>query len=133
MSAPVKLQLEYRDNCLVLRTHERDVLERRAATVQAIANAIRAKPVRATLVDLRAVPGPVTFIDRQQLGEMAGRYLPRLRLAVRMQEAQADPKRIGQLAARNRGINVEVFTEQAVAEAWLKKTSTSDRNPTAAP
>ena len=92
MSEPVNLQLEYRDDCLVIWTHRRDILERMPATMQAIANAIRAKPVRATLLDVCAVPGNVTFLDRYQMGNMAGRHLPRVLLAVLMRAEQADPK-----------------------------------------
>jgi len=121
MSEPVKLHLEYRDNCLVIQPQGRDILERMAATMQAIAAAIRARPVRATLVDLRAVPGTVNFLDRYQLGSMAGRHLPRIQLAVLVTDEQADPNRIGQLVALNRGANVEVFTDPAAAEVWLKK------------
>ena len=90
MSEPVKLELEYRDDCLVIRTHGRDILERLAVTMQAIADAIRARPVRATLIDLRDVPGPVAFIDRYQLGEMVARYLAGLNIASLLNEEQAD-------------------------------------------
>ena len=133
MSEPVNLQLEYRDDCLVIWTHGRDILERMPATMQAIANAIRAKPVRATLLDVCAVPGNVTFLDRYQMGNMAGRHLPRVLLAVLMRAEQADPKRLGQLAAQNRGINVAVFTDPAQAEAWLKNAPPLGSNPPMAP
>ena len=88
-SEPVSLQLAYRDDCLIIRTHGRDILERMAETVRAIAAAIRARPVRATLIDLRDVPGPITFLDRYQLGEMAGRYLPRILIACLVLAEQA--------------------------------------------
>ena len=133
MSEPVNLQLEYRDGCLVIRTHGRDLFERMPVTMQAIAAAIRARPVRATLIDVRAVPGSVTFLDRYQMGNMAARHLPRVLLAVLMREDQADPKRIGQLAAQNRGVNAEVFTDPAQAEAWLKNAPPLGSTPPVAP
>ncbi len=133
MSEPVKLQLEYRDDCLVIRPQGRDILDRMAATMQAIADAIRAQPVRATLIDMVALPGPVSFLDRYQLGETAGRYLPRIRLAALINEVHADPKRIGQLVAQNRGAAIEVFTDPAAADAWLKNIPPLGSNPPVKP
>jgi hypothetical protein len=123
------LQLDYRDNCLVIHVHGRAILDQTEKTMQRIATAITARPVRATLVDVRAVPGRIAFLDRFQLGKMAGQYLAGMRVGCLMHEAQADPQRIGQLAARNRGANVEIFTDPAAAEAWLKKQSAPKPGP----
>ena len=87
----------------------------------AIASVIAERPIKGALVDLREVPGPYTFMDRYQLGEVAGRHLAGTPIAVVMHEEQADPQRIGMLVARNRGANIEVFTEESEARAWLQK------------
>ncbi len=123
VSDAVRLKLEYRDDCLIIHVHGRGILERTAAAMQELAAAIRTKPARLTLIDLRQVPGPVSFLERHQVGALAGRYLPRVPLAALLRDDQADPRRIGQLAARNRGVDVEVFTDPAAAEAWLKTKS----------
>jgi hypothetical protein len=133
MSEPVCLQLEYRDDCLVIRPKGRDILNKMAETFNAMAEAIRSRPVRATLIDLHALPGPVTFLDRYQLGEMAGRYLPGIVLAALINEEQADRKRIGQLVAQNRGANVEVFTDGDAADAWLRSVPARHSNPAVRP
>jgi hypothetical protein len=133
MAELANLELEYRDDSLVIRVHGRGIIEKMPETFQAMADAIRARPVRATLIDLRDISGPITFLDRYQLGEMAGRYLPRILLAALMHKDQADRKHIGQLVALNRGANVEIFTDQAKADAWLKKVPARNCNPTGKP
>ncbi|HWA29326.1 MAG TPA: hypothetical protein VG734_26990 [Lacunisphaera sp.] len=120
MSDPVSLHSEYRDDCLVISVRGRDIFERVNVTLESIAATIRSRPVCATLIDIRLVPGPISFLERFQLGEAAARLLPRLPLGILMREDQADPRRIGQLAASNRGYTVEVFTVPDAAEAWLK-------------
>jgi hypothetical protein len=121
MSGTPNLLFEYQSGCLIVRVRSRDIIDRQVETFQAIAAGIKAQPVRATLVDLREVPGPVTFMDRYRLGENAGRFLTRLNIAVLVREEQGDKERIGQLVAKNRGTTVEVFTDPLEADAWLKK------------
>jgi hypothetical protein len=119
MSASANLKLEYRGDSLVITTQGREVINRMEFTVRAIGAAIRARPVRATLIDLRSVPGELSFMDRYQLGEMGGRYLAGLRIGVLTSEAWSDNRQIGKLVAMNRGVSVEVFTDPVAALAWL--------------
>lgn len=112
---------EHESDCLIVRAISRFFLIQKEEAIQAIADAITARPVKAALVDLRGIPGAVTFTDRYQLGELTGRYLAGTPIAVVVHEEQADPERIGKLVARNRGANVEVFTELTDAQAWLQK------------
>jgi len=112
---------EHESDCLIVRALSRFFLMQKEEAIQAIAAALKARPVKAALIDLRGIPGAVTFTDRFQLGELAGHYLVGTPIAVVVHEEQADPERIGKLVARNRGANVEVFTELAEAQAWLKK------------
>jgi hypothetical protein len=111
----------YESHCLKILAPNRDFMEDMDASARAIATAISAQPVRAAVLDLRAVPGPVSFMDRVQLGEAAGRHLRGTPIAVVMTEELADPDRIGMVVARNRGANVEVFTDEAEAVAWVQK------------
>ena len=121
MSDSPIFQFEEKHGCLLIRVHGRDILEKKAATFQALAAAIKTRSPKATLVDLHAVPGRITFMDRYQIGELTGRHFSGVVLAALMTEAQADKERIGQKVARNRGAIVEVFTDPAAAEAWLEK------------
>jgi hypothetical protein len=120
MSETANLKLEYRDDSLIIQAQGRDIIDNGDETMRAMAAVIKARPVRATLIDVRLVPGPLTFINRYQLGKVAGQYLAGLRVGCLMYPDQADPQRIGQLAARNRGALVEIFTDPTEAEEWLK-------------
>ena len=115
------IHFEHESDCLFVRAISRYFLIQKEEAIQAIVDALKARPVKAALVDLRGVPGPVTFTDRYRLGELTGRYLAGTPIAVVVFEEQADPERIGKLVARNRGANIEVFTDLAEAQAWLKK------------
>lgn len=121
MSDSPLFQFEQANDCLIIRVRSREIIEHKAATFQALAAAITSRSPRATLVDLRAVPGPITFMDRYQVGEQTGRFLSGLVVAALMNEEQTDKDRIGQKVAMNRGARVEVFTDPADAAAWLKK------------
>jgi hypothetical protein len=114
------ISFERESNYLVVRAHTRYVLAEKDAACMTIAAAFAAQPIKAALVDLREVPGPYSFMDRFGLGEAAGRYLAGTPIAALLTDEQADPERIGQLAARNRGANVEVFLDLAAARAWME-------------
>lgn len=119
VSEPV-LEFQVRPGCLLVLVTGRDILERKAVTLQAIAAALKTHQRRAAMLDVRAVPGPITFMDRFQLGVLAGCYLAGIAVGVLARPDQADPQRIGQLVARNRGTEVQVFTDPIDAEAWLQ-------------
>ena len=108
-------------SCLKVRATTRFILEQKDAAALEIAAVIASGRIKAALLDLREIPGPYTFMDRVQLGEAAGRHLLGTPIAVVLLEAQADPDRIGMVVARNRGANVEVFTDEAEAQAWVEK------------
>jgi hypothetical protein len=38
-----------------------------------------------------------------------------------MTEEQVDPERIGKMIARNLGANIEVFLDEAEAQAWVQR------------
>lgn len=120
------LQFDYEAGGLTVRSGSRLFLERKEPMFQAIAAEIQERQPKATLVDLWNIPGPVTFLDRYELGELAGRYLPNLILAVLVRPEHVDAQRIGQVVARNRGAHVEIITDPAAAEAWLKSQLTPE-------
>ena len=81
MSDSPIFQFEQANDCLIIRVLTREILEKKAATFQALADAIKTRSPKATLIDLPAVPGPVTFMDRYQVGEQTGRHLSGLTVA----------------------------------------------------
>lgn len=121
MSTPLGLKFSLRPGCLMVSVQGRQIVENKAATIQQIADKMREHAVRAALLTTHGVPGPVSFMDRFQLGTLAGRYLAGMSIGVLARPDQADPQKIGQLVAKNRGVAVEVFTDPAAAEAWVKQ------------
>ena len=121
MSDQPALEFRPQPGCLLITVRTREILEQKAATIQTIASTLKNGDLRAALLDTREVPGPVTFMDRFQLGVAAGRFLRGLSIGVLARADQADPQKIGQLVARNRGVEVEVFTDPALADAWVQK------------
>lgn len=121
MSAANSLRCEFRRGAVVIHVLNRDILEKMETTTKAIAKLIRSHRAKAALIDLRDVPGEATFMDRYQLGQQAGHHLPRIPIAVLIHERLADPQRIGETVARNRGANIEVFTDPAGAQAWFDR------------
>lgn len=92
----------------------------KAQMLQAIA-VVRATAPRSVLIDFRDLTMPLTDFDRYDLGVMAvgpGLAMP---IATVGSAATIDPKRLGEMVARNRGGNVRVFTDYDEARAWLRE------------
>lgn len=78
-------------------------------------------PARAMLVDLREVTDArLSDIDRYDVGVLAARGSVGAPVAVVASETFVDPRRFGEVVARNRGLNVRVFTDMDEAMAWLR-------------
>ena len=120
-AATAHFHFECVSDCLNIRALSRFILTQKEAAFQVMADAIRAHPVKAALVDVRTVPGPYSFMDYFQMGELTGQYLRMVPIAVLAGPEQVDPERIGKIVAQNRGANVEVFTNPAEAQAWLQQ------------
>jgi hypothetical protein len=77
----------------------------------------------AILVDVRELTGPrpdgMTLYD---LGVLASRDIIGVRVAFVASEAFVDPRRFGESVARNRGLNLRVFTDMNEALGWLRTT-----------
>jgi hypothetical protein len=78
--------------------------------------------IRRLLVDSTKLTGfgPLGTVDRYKMGEQladAGRLSVRLAMVARAE--LIDPQRFGVMVARNRGLDVDVFTSEAKALAWL--------------
>jgi hypothetical protein len=121
MNSPHGVQSEHVSGCLVVRITGRDFITQKEATFKAVANAVREKPIKALLVDLREVEGSYSFMDRYQIGELTARHLADVPIGALCLEVQLDRQRIAKLVAVNRGAEVEVFIDETAAYAWLKK------------
>ena len=78
--------------------------------------------VRKILIDFtQLVHGPMSVMDRFDLGEGIAKFWDRsITIAVLARPDQLDPKRFAKVVAANRGLQVEVFTEEAEAIRGLQ-------------
>jgi hypothetical protein len=124
MNDPTELQLRHEAGCLIATPAGHWLLEHKEEAIKAVAEAVKARPVRAVLVDLRGLTAGLTFMDRYQLGSLAGRYLAGIPLGTLMEPSQIDPSGLGKLVAANRGVNLEIFTDLEEATRWLRRYQT---------
>jgi len=76
---------------------------------------------RAILIDVRELVGPrPDGMELYDLGVLASRDIIGAPVAFVGSESFIDPRRFGESVARNRGLNLRVFTDMAEAEAWLR-------------
>lgn len=82
--------------------------------------ACRERDLPRLLVDTTALIGMPSTLDRFQIGVHGADAAKDLRkAAVFALPAQIDPKKFGAVVARNRGLQVDVFSERAKALDWL--------------
>lgn len=123
MDGSVQIPFQARPGGLIIRLNNRDIVEKKAATFKAVADLIKSHQAGIALVDMRGIPGEASFLDRFEMGEMSARHLPRISLAVLIREDQVDRGQIGIMVAANRGMRIEIFTDEAAAEAWFAQNS----------
>lgn len=90
--------------------------------VQAAVLACRERGRRRLLLDGTRMTGMPSTLERFQLGEQGAAAAAGVldRVAIVARPDQIDPQKFGVLVARNRGLQVDVFPEAALAEAWLR-------------
>ncbi|MGA2505068.1 MAG: hypothetical protein ABSG01_13335 [Anaerolineales bacterium] len=72
------------------------------------------------LIDTSAVQSVPAFTERFRAGERAVVFgYNGIKIAMVSTPGQVDPKLLGELVARNRGVNGRVFTDLAAAKRWL--------------
>jgi hypothetical protein len=85
-----------------------------------LAEQCRVAKLNKLLINISALKGTLTVAARYQAGERAVTFLSDgIKLAVVGTTEQKDPGLLGELVARNRGVNVRVFTDLAEAKRWL--------------
>jgi len=98
--------------------------------VAATAEATVPRP-KAILADARELTGaPMSDMERFDIGVLTAREMVGVAIALVAAPALVDPRRFGELVARNRGANVRVFTDLDEATAWLREGETTLRSPT---
>jgi hypothetical protein len=74
------------------------------------------------LIDTTGYDVKASTVDRFLLGERGQIFACyRIKVAFFSRPEQIDPQKFGVLVARNRGVNVDAFTDFQAAEEWLLK------------
>ena len=71
------------------------------------------------LIDARELKAIMSDIDKFEMGVAVAQAKALPPLAFVALEEYLDPRRLGEMAARNRGANLRVFTDIDAARAWL--------------
>ncbi len=121
MEESIQVPHEAKAGGLIIRINNRDIIDQMVPTTEVIARLIKAHEAKAILIDFRAMPGGVTFMDKYRMGETAARCLPRIPVGILTREDLIDPGRIGIVVATNRGAQADIFTDPAAAEAWFAR------------
>ncbi len=86
-----------------------------------VVRAVEKRPAPRVLLNLLAIEGTPTLLERFLFGQTASLTLPRtLKLAAVATEPLLDPQRFGEQVAQNRGAWVRAFGTVAEAVEWLR-------------
>ena len=94
-----------------------------------VAQEMRDAPANAVLVDARELVGPLSDMDRYDIGVGAAQHGLRVPVAVLGKEPLIDPRRLGEIVARNRSVNVRTFTDYDAACTWLREQTAKASRP----
>jgi hypothetical protein len=107
---------------LVVRVSGPFIIDWFVGLIAQIAINMRAAPATALLVDTLEVYGALNDLDRYRFGMAAvNEGLAGPIAFVGKEPGVIDPRRFGEVVARNRGVNVRVFTDETAARAWLRE------------
>lgn len=110
----------FEEGCLFVRYAGEFSEENARAVVDAMVDACRRHGCRRMLLDVTEMTGPMPQMSRFVIAEYgAVKILPYMAIALLGREDQAPPDDLFEVAARNRGVNVRVFTDRDAARCWL--------------
>ena len=89
------------------------------ALIDRVADAATSTPTRSVLVDVTALQVTLTDLDRYNIGMQVARRWRGVPYAMVAAPEVVDPRRFGEMVARNRGVHGQVFTDRAEALRWL--------------
>lgn len=106
---------------LVVRLSGAFELEWIIGVIATIGEHVRATPTAGILVDSNEVYGAISDLDRYRFAMATVEHRLTGPITFVGKEPIVDPRRFGEAVARNRGVNVRVFTDEAEARSWLRE------------
>jgi hypothetical protein len=114
------LEFGPQDGWLIARLNGTHYLAEVPAMYQQIAEACLQAGVKRVLVDISRARIPLSVPDKFTIGEQTTIFSRHgLKVAALVSAAQVLANNFGELVARNRGVNLRVFTRRRPAEDWL--------------
>jgi len=106
---------------LVIRLSGPFNLEWFLGVIADVGEAMRNAPAAALLVDTHELYGTIEDLDRYRFAVAISEQQIAAPLAFVGNEPVVDAGRFGESVARNRGVNVRVFTNEPDGRAWLRE------------
>ena len=113
------IEIEPHDEFLEARFLGAFTVARFNRQVDTSAAACRERKLSLLLIDLTDYTAKLSTTDRFEIATHGARVASDLKIAIYLPPVLVDPKKFGVLVARNRGLNVEPFTDRQKAVEWL--------------
>ena len=89
-------------------------------SIDAMVTAAKKEDCKKILLDCRPMDGEIGVLERFETGRYGALTIPRtFKIALLARKDQVSPEKFFQTVARNRGVNLTVFTENDEALGWL--------------
>jgi hypothetical protein len=124
MNMSLKIKIEKRKEYLVATFTGEATFQDIGKRFKSLAESCQVAKKSKLLIDFSPINSVPTFSDRFRLGENAVVFAEfGIKVAVVGPPGMIDPGRLGELVARNRGVNGHVFSDLAAARQWLLQES----------
>ena len=91
-------------------------------SIDAMVTAAKKEDCTKILLDCRSLGGEIGVLERFETGRYGALTIPRtIKIALLGRKDQVSPDKFFQTVARNRGVNLTVFTENDEAIGWLMR------------
>ena len=118
----LQLQMEQMPDYLAARFTGAGVPEEVWRQFESIAENCKRTKNNKVLIDTTKAAGEISLLERFLMGERTQTFARYgLKVACFETPKRIDPQRFGEMVARNRGVNLRVFTDFNAAEEWLLK------------
>jgi hypothetical protein len=116
----LRLKISKRTEYLVANFSGTGSVDEMSQRFAALAEQCRVSKKKRWLINVSALQTAPTFSERYRTGERAAVFASQgIKIALVGTPDQLDPGRLGELVARNRGVEGRVFTNLAAAKKWL--------------
>jgi len=119
-TAASKLTLVPQDRYLEARVGATDSLESLKTQLCEVAVLCGARRAGLVLIDVTGYSGALSTLDRYEIGMIGQKFGAHVRRVACLANPELiDPQKFAVKVARNRGLEVDIFSERSEAEAWL--------------